>query len=374
MRIGIFTEYFPKTGDLEVKGGAEASAFNEAYYLSKKHQITVVTSNEKGSKKKDNINGINIIRCGKSRKYVQAGSFKDRLSFMKAAYDKGRQESFDIIAAYNFITYPVVWKLSKKLKIPCIARYHDVWIGEWVKNVGFTGITGEILERYTLSRDFDQFIAVSNYTKEKLKKYVPEKKIKVVPNIVEVPSIKENKFNNPTICCVSRLVDYKRVDDLIKATYILKKDIPNIQCIVIGTGPQEEDLKQMVKKFNLEDNIKFYGFVESHLNVLKTIKASHVFCLASNVEGFGIVIVEAMGLGVPFVASNIPPLLEASHGKGGLFYEVENYNDLAEKIKNLLKNNKIYDKLSSEGLHYVRMYKGEKIASKLEETYNELVK
>lgn len=373
MRIGIFTEYFPRTDDFEVKGGAEASAFNEANYLSQNHQVTVITSNESGSDKNDYINEIKVIRCGKVREYVQTGSFIDRLSYMKAAYDQGKNENFDIIVAYNFITYPIVWKLSQKLKIPCVARYHDVWIGEWVNNVGFKGITGEILERYTLSRDFDRIIAVSNYTRKKLEKFVSPHKINVVPNIVEVPPINVDKFNRPTICCVSRLVEYKRVDDLIKAVSILKNDIPDINCIIIGTGPREEYLKKMVKKFDLEENIKFYGFVKSHVDVLKTIKASDLFCLPSSVEGFGIVIVESMRLGVPFVASNIFPLIEASHKKGGLFFQLKNYKELSEKIKYLLKDKEKYNQLSREGIRYSSMYKGKKIAGKLEKIYYELI-
>ncbi|GAB4311967.1 MAG: glycosyltransferase family 4 protein [Methanobacteriaceae archaeon] len=373
MKIGIFTEYFPRTYDLEVKGGAEASAFNEAHYLSKNHQITVITSNEKGCKKKDKINHIKVLRCGKSREYVQTGSFIDRTSYMKAAYDTGKKENFDIIVAYNFITYPIAWKLSRKLGIPCVARYHDVWIGEWVKNVGYKGIAGEILERYTLSRDFSRIIAVSNFTRKKLEKFVSTHKIDVVPNIVEVPPFKIEKFKEPTICCVSRLVEYKRVDDLIKAVSIVKNDIPNINCVIIGTGPREEYLKKMVKKFGLDQNIKFYGFVKSHLDVLKTIKSSHLFCLPSSVEGFGIVLVESMRLGVPFIASNIDPLIEASQKKGGIFFQLKNYKELAEKIKYLLDDHEKYHQLSREGVNFSTMYKGEKIALELEKIYNELI-
>ncbi|MGC9516970.1 MAG: glycosyltransferase family 4 protein [Methanomicrobiales archaeon] len=373
MKIGIITEYFPKTDDLEVKGGAEAAAFNEAYYLSKKHDITVITSKEDNSKPYDKIGEINIIRCGRNRSYAHSGSFLDRLSFMKSAYISGKNLNFDIVTAYNFITYPVAWKLSQKLKIPCVSRYHDVWIGEWVKNVGLKGITGEILERYTLSRDFDQIIAVSNFTKDKLKKYVPPEKLKVVPNIVELPTPHIEKFSNPTICCVSRLVKYKRVDDLIKALFIVKKEIPDISCVIIGTGPQENQLKNLVKQLKLEDNISFYGFVESHQKVLETIKASDAFCLASTVEGFGIVIVEAMALGIPFLASKILPIIEASAGKGGLFFEPENYVELAGKIKLLITNDQLKERLSQEGIQYSKRYKGERIALELEKIYENLI-
>jgi phosphatidyl-myo-inositol dimannoside synthase len=378
MKICFITEYFPKSDELEVKGGAEAAAFNEAYYLSENNEITVLTSYEDGMEKEANIGNINIIACGKKRSYTQKGSFKNRLLFMKAAYDVGKKLDFDIVVGYNFITYIVAWKLSQKLKTPCVARYHDVWIGEWVKNIGIFGLFGEVLERYFLSRDVDLLLAVSNFTANNLKKYFPEDKIAVVHNIVEFDKVESEKFKERTISCVSRLVEYKRVEDLILAMDILinhteNNEFINLQCKIVGTGPTKEKLENLVKEKSLENNITFCGFVEKHEDVLKIINSSYIFCLPSKVEGFGIVIVEALGCEVPFVASNIAPVMEASGEKGGLFFQVEDSKDLANKLKLLLENNELYKKLKNEGKKQYEKYQGIFIAKKLEKHYNALI-
>lgn len=373
MRIGLVTEYFPKSDAFEVKGGAEAAAFNEARYLAKRHEVTVITSREPGVKREDNISGVKVIRCGMKRKYVQSGSFFSRSFFMHDAYKVGCKLSLDILVGYNFITYPVAWKISRKLKVPCVARYHDVWIGKWTENIGLSGFIGELLERYTLSRDFDMLMAVSHYTKDKLEKYFDRDGIAVVPNIVDVPSIEAHKFTNPTVCCISRLVEYKRVDDLIKAVAILKKNIPDIKCKIVGTGPKEAFLKKLARDLGVFEEIEFCGFLDSHDDVLKTIKSSHVFCLPSVVEGFGIVIIEAMACGVPFVASNIPPLVEASNGKGGLFFEPRNHEELAEKIDHVLSNQEVLNNLKKEGKAQSRMYRGDKIVEEIENIYQNLI-
>lgn len=377
MKICFITEYFPRSENLEIKGGVEAVAFNEAYYLSKDNDITVLTSYEEGMEKEKNIGNIKIIACGKKRSYTQKGSFKNRLLFMKAAYDIAKKLDFDIVVGYNFITYIIAWKLAKKLDIPCVARYHDVWIGEWVKNIGITGLFGEILERYFLSRDIELLIAVSNFTANNLKKHFPEDKIVVVPNIVEFKKIESEKFENRTISCVSRLVEYKRVEDLILAMDILinqnDSKYKDLKVKIVGTGPEEERLKDLVKEKNLYNNIIFCGFVEKHEDVLKIINSSHIFCLPSKVEGFGIVIVESLGCGVPFVASNIPPVVETSGKKGGLFFQTENYEDLALKIQAILENPEIYKKLKNECKQQYELYKGIYIAEKLEKCYKFLI-
>ena len=387
MKICFVSEYFPRSDELEIKGGAEAAAFNEAYYLSKDNDITVLTSYEEGMEKETNIGNIKVIACGKKRSYTQKGSFKNRLLFMKAAYGAGKKLDFDIIVGYNFITYIVAWKLSQKLNIPCVARYHDVWIGQWVKNIGIFGIFGEVLERYFLSRDVDLILPVSHFTANNLKKYFPEDKIAVVHNIVEFDKVESEKFEERTISCVSRLVEYKRVEDLILAMDILVNNGKNnnhrdlgknsnhrdLQCKIIGTGPMKEKLETLVKEKNLKNNIKFCGFVEKHEDVLKLINSSHIFCLPSKVEGFGIVIVEALGCEVPFVASNIAPVMEASGEKGGLFFQVENHEDLATKLKLLLENEDLYEKLKNEGINQYKKYQGKYIAKKLENHYISLL-
>lgn len=375
MKICFVTEYFPRSKNLEVKGGAEAAAFNEAYFLSKNHEITVLTSFEEGMERNVGMGNIQVIACGKKRSYTQKGSFKNRISFMKAAYDIGKDLDFDLIVGYNFITYISAWKISQKLKIPCVARYHDVWIGNWIKNIGFFGIAGEILERYFLSRDVDLILAVSNFTAKNLEKYFPKDKIAVVHNIVEFGEVKSEKFHDKTISCVSRLVEYKRVEDLILAMDILVNNYSytDLKCKIVGTGPMKPTLENLVNNKNLKGNVQFCGFVEKHEDVLKVINSSYIFCLPSEVEGFGIVIVEALGCEVPFVASNIPPIMEASGKKGGIFFDVGDYKDLASKIKLLLDNEELYQELKKEGKKQYNNYQGEYIAKKLENHYISLV-
>lgn len=374
MKICIITEYFPTSDALDIKGGAEACAFNEAKYMAKKHEVTVITSYEPGSKKEDYFSGIKVIRCGKERKYVQSGSLFSRLIFMLDAYNTGKKEDFDILVGYNFVTYPVAWKISKKLKKPCAVRYHDMWIGEWIKNFGISGIFGELMERYILSRDLDLILSVSSYTKNKLKKYFDPNRIIVVPNIVDIHSVEARKFEKFTVCCVSRLVDYKRVDDLLRAIAILKESLPDIRCKIVGTGPKETYLKKLAEDLEISENVDFCGFIEDHDDVLKIVKSSHVFCLPSVVEGFGIVIVESMALGVPFVASNISPLVEASGGKGGLFFKPKNYEDMADKIKYILNDVELQNKLIKEGIAKSKEYKGDKIIEKIENVFENLIK
>jgi len=374
MRICFITEYFPTGSICDIRGGAEAVAFYEAKYLAQNHHIEVITSFERGTKRADEFENIKVYRCGKTRDYAHKNAFADRFLFMRSAYLFGIGQRYDLVVGFSIITYPVAWKISQKLNAPCIIRYHDVLIGKWIRNFGFTGLIGEFLERYTLSRKFAAIIAVSNYTAGNLKKYFRDKeKIFVVHNGVEVSGISVPKARCPTIVCVSRLVRYKHVDDLIQAVSILLKDFPDLQCKIIGTGPEAGKLKRLALRLGIEEHVIFSGFVNDHADVLRMIMSSHALCLPSSLEGFGMVIAESMACGVPFVAANIPPILEASDQKGGLFFQCRDVEDLAGKIRMILKDDRLQNKLSNEGLERVNDLQWIDLSKKVESIYEKTI-
>jgi len=133
-------------------------------------------------------------------------------------------------------------------------------------------------------------------------------------------------------------------------------------------------LRKLVKKMNLGNNVRFLGFIEKHDDVLKIIKKSRIFCLPSVVEGFGIVVIEAMACSTPYVCSNIPALKEVTaNGTGGMLFEKKSTDDLARKILLLLRNDEVYDKCIKDGLQLVQKYNWKNIAQKTEMLYEEAI-
>ncbi|MDZ7798466.1 MAG: glycosyltransferase family 4 protein [Patescibacteria group bacterium] len=379
MKILIITEFFPKSEKGELRGGVEARAFYMAKYLAEKYETHIICSREPHTSEEDNINNIKIHRCGPIRNYTQGGSITKRLSFIYQTIKKARNIKPDLVDGYNWICYLATLKIAKKLNIPSIATYHDVWIGDWIKNMGLiSGILGSIMEKYILSKKWSLFIANSKVTKNKLiKQNIKADKISVVYNGVDF-----KKFNNintqkdvePTICYIGRLVKYKKVDILIKALKKIKNNLPQIKLKIIGSGPEINKIKTLAKNLDLENNITFLGFIKNHEKVIAHLKKSHVFCLPSIVEGFGMVAVEAMAAGIPYVCTNIPPIREATkNGKGGLLFEKNNINDLKNKLLKILLDNQLYQSLANEGPVYTKRYDWSKIGQELEKTYYNLV-
>ncbi len=84
--------------------------------------------------------------------------------------------------------------------------------------------------------------------------------------------------------------------------------------------------------------MEFVGKFPEIRDLVRTLKRSHAFALPSTVEGFGIVVIEAMAAGIPYVASDIPPIREATQGGvGGQLFTPLDAHDLAERLGETLE-------------------------------------
>ena len=350
MDISIISEFFPKSTTREMRGGVEARAYYVARHLSRDHNVRVYAIRERGFPKSHMIGDIRVERVGPETEYSQAGSLFKRARFMRAAARKLKKFPSQVIDGAAIMGYPPAWWSRANARV---ITYHDVWIGRWVSNVGWAGLLGEAMERYILSRGWDRIIAVSDYTRKNLiNANVDENIIDVASNGIDLDAIRQidaEKYDEPTVCCVARLVRYKRVDDLLRAL----AEMEDIRLKVIGTGPQMNELVFLAKSLGISDRVDFMGYVESHDQVLKTVASSSALCLPSSVEGFGIAIVEAMALGVPYVASDIPPIREASRGgRGGILYPCGDVKALRQGLETALSKKVAAGTCDIEGLDW----------------------
>ncbi len=156
---------------------------------------------------------------------------------------------------------------------------------------------------------------------------------------------------------VARLDLNKGHDYVLKALAILKDQGLTPNYTIVGQGPEEMMLQQMVQDLGLEGQVVFAGFISG--DQLPSIYAScNIFVMASReipgrmdlVEGFGISFLEASACGLPVVAGNSGGISDAvQHGRTGLLVNPDNPEDIASAIKHLLTDGKLARQLGDEG-------------------------
>lgn len=232
-----------------------------------------------------------------------------------------------------------------------------------------------INERYVLSK-IPNIIVDSSSIKDLVSKWT-KSKIYVVPAGIEYDEIEEMPLHTllnerPDIFFVNNLQKVKGVDILIKSIPIVKKSIPNISIYIAGTGPQESELKNLVKKLNLEDRVKFLGFIsdEEKYQYYKTCK---LVVVPSRWDCQPAALFDAAASGKSVIASDMsnPGIVE--DGKTGLIFKSENVEDLADKIITLLKNGKLREEMGRAAKEKVKQYDWSKVAKRYVEIYKEVI-
>lgn len=376
MKILLVTEFFPTGKDLRFSGGVEARTFFVAKYLATKHQISVLASQDKISPSQEKLNNITIYRVGPCQNYsATAQNVIARIKYVRQAINFGKTINVDIVDGSNFIAHLIAKEIAKSQKIPLVFWYPDLWIGSWIKNAGVFGILGEILERLNLARGANAYIAISKSTAQKLKKYI-QGKVHIIACGVDFKEFKtpQKKFLKPTIICIARLVSYKRIEDLIWAFALLLKKSLDLNLIIVGRGPQEKKFKSICQMLKISPRVSFFQNLPRK-ELISKIKSSHLICLPSEVEGFGISIIESAGAGVPYVVSDIPVFKEITkNGQGGLLFKLGDIQDLAAKIEKLLTDRNLYKKKSRGAKNLAKNYNWSDIAHETEKTYLKLIK
>lgn len=137
------------------------------------------------------------------------------------------------------------------------------------------------------------------------------------------------------IVTTARLVEWKGMDGIIRATAILKKKYPDVRAVIAGDGPEEEKLKALARELGVADCIKFTGRV-SRAETWHLRKISEVYVLNSTYEGLPHTALTSFVARIPMIATDIPGTNEAVyHEKSGLLVPAGDDKALADAISRL---------------------------------------
>lgn len=157
--------------------------------------------------------------------------------------------------------------------------------------------------------------------------------------------VKDNEFMVGT---VGSLIKRKRITELIEALYLIKgKTAKPIKCLILGEGPEKDNLKDLAVKRGLSDNVIFTGFQP---DALSFINAMDIFVMPSEKEGFPRVMLEAMLMRKPVIASRIRGTEElVVEDETGIMYKKGDVGELAACLIRLISSASMMDKMGNAG-------------------------
>jgi glycosyltransferase involved in cell wall biosynthesis len=206
----------------------------------------------------------------------------------------------------------------------------------------------------TLLQNSSTVIALSENMKREMNIICKKDDIVILPNGVELEKFqdiypKEQKNTiKKTIIFVGSLRPIKGIEYLIKAMKIMAEKLPDTNLLIVGDGPEREELKTLVQELNLQNSISFAGKVTNE-QIPKYMAQADLFVLPSLSEGFTLVVVEAMASGLPIITTNVRGLPEiVKNGENRFIFKPEDPKDLAEKILLILENKDLRETISKK--------------------------
>ncbi len=170
---------------------------------------------------------------------------------------------------------------------------------------------------------------------------------------------------------VGRLDPPKGQSYLLKAFQKVLLKVPQAYLILIGTGPSENDYRQLSKSLTIEHRVHFPGRIK---NIGAYLEMSDVFVFPTLFEGFGIALIEAMAKGMPCIASRIDALEEIiDDDVSGLFVEPKSETELAKMMIRLYKNPELRERLGQAASKKVKsQFIADVLIPKWEKLYSEI--
>lgn len=201
----------------------------------------------------------------------------------------------------------------------------------------------------------------------------PAEQISVIWNGIDLADCKlhqRTSFNSEFVTIISSDVPMKNLRNILKALYLLKNDGLSAKLTIIGD--LREDNKKLINDLDLNDLVSFRRKLPRN-ELIKILNASDIGIAASSYEGFGFPLVEMIATGLPVIVSDKASLSELA-GDAGLKFNSDDVSDLKDKMKELVKNDALRDKLANNSkVRRDAFFGWDEYAKKLEDLFEEII-
>ncbi|HRW36708.1 MAG: glycosyltransferase family 4 protein [Acidimicrobiales bacterium] len=325
-------------------GGSEVHAAEVARHWAEAGiEVVMRTSYAQGHPPRAVRDGYQVIR--KAGRYLVF----PRAALSEASHRYGRRDA--LVEIWNGMPFfSPLWATGPRVVF--LHHIHaDMWKMVLPPNLARLGDT---LERRVAPRLYrsSRMITLSPSSKqEMLDVGFRDELVEIVPPGIDAQfSPGGTRSATPLVVGVGRLVPVKRFDRLIRAVVAARRSAPDLQLVLVGTGPDRHDLEALVDELGASPYVRFAGRVEDD-ELVDLYRSAWMVASSSVREGWGMTLTEAAACGTPAVATRIPGHVDAvAEGRSGLLADDD--ADLARHLARIATDAGLRDRLSSGAIEH----------------------
>lgn len=379
MNLLIINYEFPPVG-----GGGGIAAYYIARELSRKdYTVTVLTSHFKELRWYEEVEGIHVYRVPVMRKRRDYCSVAEMASFILTSFPMLLyllfKHRYDLIHIFFGVPSGPLGYIAKKLfGIPYLIRMGggDVPGFRPFQYKRLYTVLPPVLK--LLFRNAAFLVANSEGLRNMAKDVFPEFPIEVIPNGLDTHRFTNGNARAPAeevrILFVSRLIKRKGLQFLIDAIPEVRKQVNYPFVIkVVGDGPDEKALITQTEQLGIGEYFRFYGYVE-HGKLPEYYLNADIFVLPSLAEGMPNVVLEAMGSGLPIVATHVPGSEElVKDGENGFVLPPRDSKALAQSLVTLINQRTLQEEMGRCSKKIAQEYTWDIVIKKYIALYQQMV-
>ena len=383
MNIGLFTDtYFPQINGVATSvhtlaGALRARGHNVYIFTPKDPNTTAEQSDE------------NVIAMP-SLPFMLLRNYRVGLIYSPRAFNQISHLHLDIVHTQTEFPLGIFGKLlSTVKKIPMVHTYHTMY-EDYVHYIakGYI-VTPAMAKEFSklFCNSATAVVAPTEKAKHFLEEYGVTKPIEIIPTGIDTSLFAKKNFleqdtialkqslglekDTPVILSLGRVAKEKSIDVILRALPKLFQKMPQARMVIVGDGPERENLEHLAKELDIAHKVLFIG-AKPWTEIGKYYQIGTVFCSASVSETQGLTFAEAMAGGIPVIAKRDECIENiVDNNKTGLLFETE--EDLTEKLYMLLNTPALQKRLSNASIAKMELLSVEAFAEHMEQLYENTI-
>lgn len=339
-------------------GGAEVYVHELAKrWVKQGNKVTIFCGNDNKHKSNETVEGVEVVRRGGTYT-VYLFAFIYYIFKFRGKYDL-------IIDCENGIPFFTPLYVNKPV-ILVIHHVHQKIIQRYLRFP--INIIASLLEAKMMPVIYrnKKVVTVSDSSKEEIIKlgFINEEDIEIIHNGKAIKNtVFTPKTEYPTFLYLGRLQDYKNIDVAIAAFAKVVKKYNKAKLKIVGYGESLSKLKKLSVLLQIENSVEFLGKV-TDTEKINLLSESWAAIHPSQIEGWGITVIEANACGTPVIASRVNGLRDSVvDGKTGILVEYRNVDEFAKAMTRLIRNPQLRNNLSREAYVWSKNFNWNKSAN-----------
>lgn len=300
-----------------------------------------------------------------------------------------RRQSFDLVHIQTpFVAHYAGVRLARELGLPCVATYHtffEEYLFHYVRFMPREWLRGAARRFSRLQcADYTALLVPSSAMRDQLAGYGVTTPMTVLPTGIPLERFAAGDgadfrqrygiaAQRKLALFVGRVAHEKNIGFLLEVAARVRIAVPDFLLLVAGEGPAREAITRQSEELGLSTHVKFVGYLDRHHELANCYAAADAFVFASRTETQGLVLLEAMAMGIPVVGLAVMGTRDILLPQRGALIAEDEVDDFARQVIRLMEDPQLRRDLALDARQYAAEWSAERLAGRLEDFYREIV-